>query len=321
VLDWSSERGQHGVLVHQQQPVRQRQVRELGQLRRRGMYRGGGGTGGADNCVGAEVLPTCSASCTSGAAHPGGTNPGASACWCTNNNQCASGSCANWSGCAAGVCTGAAGTGGADNCVQVPAPTCVATASSYSCPVGVAGGCNASNTCQCTTDAQCGTGGKCVSWSGCAAGACTGSGTPSSYGCQQPAVAIPPSCTQTIPYSCTVGQCNASGTAVPVHRRQPVSERQVRRRGARLSDAQRRQPVLRSRHPRRVGVRAREHQQLHVQHRLRRLCGDERGSLRRRRQRHSGARPLQLHGKHELRARHDLRRRPMHRVQQELAVL
>ncbi len=52
-----------------------------------------------------------------------------------------------------------------------------------------------------------------MSWTGCAAGACTGTGTPSNYGCQQPPVAIPATCTQTIPYSCTVGQCNAAGTA------------------------------------------------------------------------------------------------------------
>jgi len=92
-----------------------------------------------------------------GRSAPGGTNPGASACWCTNNNQCASGSCANWSGCAAGVCTGAAGTGGADNCVQVPAPTCVPRPARIRALSASREDATRRNTCQCTTDAQCGT--------------------------------------------------------------------------------------------------------------------------------------------------------------------
>jgi hypothetical protein len=155
-----------------------------------------------DHCV-PETIPSCTASCTTGAADPSNQH-----CWCTSDNQCATSKCESWSGCAGNICTGAAGQGSStDHCVTNPVPTCSAS-SPYSCAAGMLGACNASHNCVCNADSQCGAGGKCV----CAGAGCTGMGAANQYGCQAP-TAIPATCTANTSYSCGVGVCNSAGTS------------------------------------------------------------------------------------------------------------
>lgn len=171
------------------------------------------GTGTSVDDLGCVLPPTLPAVTVPPSTCPAaGTCDAASQnCWCTNDNQCATGACVSWSGCSGNNCTGT-GTPDANHCAPAT-PTCSGT-TTYACPGGTAGTCDSAEHCVCTSDAQCGTGGHCVDvGQGCGSGACTGTGAHNTRDCQDPALLLPIGCTTTIPYSCSSGVCNANGTA------------------------------------------------------------------------------------------------------------
>jgi hypothetical protein len=126
-------------------------------------------------------------------------------CWCTRNDQCASGKCKTWGSCAGG--TGTAGsqcvsTGtpqATDNCIPKGTwtDTCAGTCRSDAVVV--------SGTCKCLNDNQCATGACVDNGQGCAAGECTGTGASDANSCATTA----PTCSATLVTNCPSGTAGA----------------------------------------------------------------------------------------------------------------
>lgn len=177
------------------------------------------GTGVTVNDLGCieptQALPAIklgTASCTT----PAVCDPlnGTGQCWCTSDSECANDTCVTWADCAGGACSGAAGTAFDTHHCASTGPQC---SGNWTCPSGHVGACDNNHDCACANNSECATG-LCVNLgqAGCTGTTCTGSASSpyNDYDCQEPnPLQLPVACTETIPYSCTSGTCNAAGTA------------------------------------------------------------------------------------------------------------
>jgi hypothetical protein len=173
-----------------------------------------GVTADDNDCYVPPTLPVpVGGTCSLGAKNAAGTR-----CWCTRNDQCASGVCANWGSCTSqgdgpNQCvTGAVGQA-TDNCVaktpwtDVCAGTCAVWATS-------SGG-----TCKCNNDNQCANG-VCVDTGQCAAGACssTTASDQGTDGCSK--TTVRPTCYNDSGFTCgsiSGAGCYNTGTETDCH--------------------------------------------------------------------------------------------------------